>query len=139
MRLWKRAGRLSSRSLLDLTSLWCYNSPIIYVSHLLALIGPRLTCTGRIESLARLNDKLSNILLNPTLVDQMSRACADLDCENIADQCSLVSPTIPADEVHNFLEGLGEVLELNRSTQRIGSWLSEFGKEVRQQSGSVIA
>lgn len=94
---------------------------------------------GRIGSLSRLNDRLSHLLLNSYEVEQMAHACADLDVQDIADQCTLVSPSIAEDGVHNFLEGLEETMKDSPSTHRFGSWLNELVKNHREEGASVFA
>lgn len=69
----------------------------------------------------------------------MSLECVNLDAQSITDQCVLMTPSIPEDGVHNFLEGLEEELSQNRSTHRLAQWLNELIKEHNQEGVSVFA
>lgn len=69
----------------------------------------------------------------------MNLACVSLDAQSIADQCILMTPSIPEDGIHNFLEGLEEELNQNQSTHRMTQWLNELIKEHNQEGVSVLA
>lgn len=69
----------------------------------------------------------------------MAGVCVELDAKSVADQCILLTPSKQEDGVHNFLEGLEEVLKDSGSTYRLGSWLNGLIKEYPQEGASVFA